>query len=137
MSLTFKYQRQSGDRQYRQVALLAEEAEEWKDFQGSTVEYSEWCVLEVRREGQEKPQIVYERATRNVSVGRDGDHLYLSRDIPTARLWLRTGDGMTYKVPSNLREKDGHVYLYIPGGTQNTVLFGDEYFSKAYCLTMG
>ena len=62
--------------------------------------------------------------------------LYFSREIPTARIWARVG-GMAYKVPAVLREKDGNVYLLIPGGTQNVELFGDEYFSKAYSLSMG
>lgn len=137
MSLTFKYQRQNGDEQYRIVSLLKEVASEWTDFQGSTVEYSEQCVLEIRRKGQEKPEIAYERITRNVTVGRDGDQLFLAQGVPTARIWLRTGDGMRYKVPARLLEKDGYLYMYVPGGTQNAVLFGDEYFSKAYCLTMG
>ncbi len=136
MSLLFKYLKNAGDKQYRIVSLMNETIGEWTDFQGETAEYPEQCVLEVRH-SDDTCTVEYGRATRVVSVGRDGNLLYLASEIPTARLWVRGGKGMAYKVPSTLMQKDGNAYLLIPGGTQNVVLFGDEYFSKAYSLTMG
>lgn len=136
MSLIFKYQKKTGDKQYRIVSLMNETISEWMDFQDETVEYPEQCVLEVAH-GDGSRTVEYERSTRTVGVGRDGNQLYLAREIPTARLWVRAGNGMGYKVPSALMEKDGNVYMLIPGGTQNAVLYGDEYFSKAYSLSMG
>lgn len=134
--MLFKYQKKDGDVQYRIVGLRVETASDWSVFQGSTVEYDEQCVLEVEH-SDGSCTIEYERAPRMVAVGRDGNMLYLAKEIPTARIWARVGDGMGYKVPTTLMEKDGNVYMLIPGGTQNVVLFGDEYFSKVYCMAMG
>lgn len=136
MASTFKYQRKAGDKKYRIVSLMNDAVSEWMEFQNDTVEYAEQCVLEIEKEDDTKV-VEYERAVRVVPVGRDGNMLFLAQEIPTARLWVRVGSGMAYKVPSTLMEKDGNRYMLIPGGTQNVVLFGDEYFSRAYSLSMG
>lgn len=136
MTSTFKYQRKAADRKHRIVSLMNEAISEWMEFQNDVVEYPEQCVLEVEKEDGTRT-IEYERAVRVVTVGCDGNMLYLAQEIPVARLWLRSAGGMAYKVPSVLMEKDGNAYMLIPGGTQNAVLFGDEYFSRAYSLSMG
>lgn len=136
--MNFKYRCRPGDKMYRIVSLVLDKADEWASIsECSEIEYEEMCVLEIKRDGEAKPVIEYERQKRTFFVGRDGNMLYLPQEIPVARLWIRAANGMVYKVPDVLREQDGNVYMLIPGGTHNAVLFGDEYFSKAYAAEMG
>lgn len=137
MSLLFKYKRKPEDKRYRFVSLVLDVIDDWKDFaEAVSVEYPGECVLEVEHTDGTYT-VEYDRPVRTVSVGRDGNMLYVTIEIPRARLWLRDNKGMEYKVPSTLRVEDGNAYMLIPDGIQNVVLFGDKYFSRAYCLTMG
>lgn len=130
--MAYKYQKKDGDKQYRQVSVLSENYGPWTEFAGNTVEYPEQCVLEVMHEDG-SCSVERERSPYAVNVGRNGDQLFFDKNIPAARMWVRCGS-MMYKVPSGLKEKDGKVYVLIPGGVQNVTLCGDEYFSKAYVL---
>ena len=132
--MAFTYQRQEGDKQYRVVSVMNEASGPWTDFVENSVEYPEQCVLEVMLDNG-KTDIKYERSVRTVSVGRNGNQLFFPKDIPVARMWVRSG-GMMYKVPAELKEKDGKVYVLIPGGIQNVTLCGDEYFNKVYALSI-
>lgn len=133
--MAFNYSRKAGDKQYRIVSLMNDTISPWTDFTDPKVEYPEQCVLEVEHEDG-SCTVEYERAIRTYSVGRNGNQLFLSRDVPIARMWLRSSCGMMYKVPAGLPERDGKIYILIPGGMQNVSLCGDIYFNKVYNLTI-
>lgn len=137
MSLLFKYDPKDDDKRCRMVSLLNATIGEWKELQkDESMEYPEECVLEVEHiDGS--CSIEYGRNVRLVKVGYNGSLLYLDRSIPRARLWIRDGKGMEYKVPSELKVADSNAYMLIPDGILNAELFGDKYFSRVYSFEMG
>ena len=132
--MAFNYSKKAGDKQYRIVSLMNDNVGPWTEFTEGKVEYPELCVLEVEHEDG-TCSVEYERSTRTFAVGRNGNQLFVSKDIPIARMWIRSG-GMMYKVPAGLPERDGKLYILIPGGIHNIALGGDIYFNKVYRLTI-
>jgi hypothetical protein len=132
--MAFNYPKKDGDKCYRLVSVMNETIGPWMEFEGSNVEYPEQCVLEVEH-ADGTLTVEYERSVRMVSVGRDGNQLFFPKDIPVARMWARSG-GMMYKVPAGLKERDGMIYMLIPGGAQSVIMGGDKYFNKVYALSI-
>lgn len=133
--MAFNYMKKEGDKQYRIVSLMNEVISPWTEFTETTVEYPEQCVLEVEH-GDGLCTVEYERGVRMIAVGRDGNQIYLPKDVPIARMWIRGSSGMAYKVPAGLPERDGRIYILIPGGPHNVTLGGDIYFNKVYSFTI-
>lgn len=133
--MAFNYVKKAGDKQYRIVSLMNENIGPWTNFSAGTVEYPEQCVLEVEHEDG-STTVEYERGVRTISVGYNGNQLFFPREIPIARMWIRSAGGMLYKVPAGLPERDGKIYVLIPGGIQKVSLCGDAYFNKVYNLTI-
>ena len=132
--MAFNYTKKDGDKCYRLVSMMNDTIGPWMEFEGQKVEYPEQCVLEVEHmDGSQS--VEYERAVSMVIVGRDGNQVFFAREIPVARMWVRNTGGMMYKVPAGLKERDGKVYMLIPGGLQNVTISGDKYFNKVYSLT--
>lgn len=133
--MALNYMKKDGDKRYRQVSLINEVVGPWTEFDEARVEYPEQCVLEVEHADGSCTQ-EYERGAAIVNVGRDGSQLFLAKTVPLARVWVQGSDSMMYKVPAGLPERDGKVYLLIPGGTHSVSLCGDKYFNKAYKLSI-
>lgn len=134
--MAFKYHQNGSDTQYRIASLINGSISAWMKFTDPVVEYPELCVLEVLHQDG-TTTLEYERAVHTISVGRDGNLLYFPKDIPIARMWIRSNTGMAYKVPSKLLEKDGKLYILIPGNIQNVSIVGDMYFNKVYWMSIG
>ena len=132
--MAFNYQKRGNEKHYRLVSLMNDTIGPWTEFEGPRVEYPEQCVLEVEYEDGSLA-VEYERGVSVVSVGRDGNQLFFSKEIPVARMWVRNASGMMYKVPSGLKERDGKVYMLIPGGVQSVVICGDKYFNRVYSMS--
>ena len=127
------YAKKEDDVKYRRINTANLEEEEFVDFTSDYVDYYEGCVLEVmRRDGT--THIEYGQERRTVRINADGDCLYFPLDLPRARLWLKDLNGIFYKVPAKLLERERNAYVQIPGGLRNIQLCGDPYFEAVYEL---
>lgn len=128
-----RYTKKEDDVKYRRINTANLEEEEFGDFTSDYVDYHQGCVLEVLcRNGT--THIEYGLERKIVRINSDGDCLYFPLDLPRARLWLKDMDGIYYKVPMKLLERDQNAYVLVPEGFRNTQLCGDPYFEAVYEL---
>lgn len=128
-----RYEKKENDLQYRRVNTANLEEEEFHDFTSRYVDYHEGCVVEVKcKDGT--THIEYAKERKVVRVNSDGDCLYFPLDLPRSRLWLHDLEGIYYKVPMKLQERDQNAYVLVPGGFRNVQLCGDPYFEAVYEL---
>ena len=133
-----KYERKSGDQQYRRVYLLVESEPPFEPFvqNAEIVTYGENEVLEVLTDSGET-NLFFGGAMGSISYSFPEEGiLKITCGNPSlcARLWLRRGSAETlYKLPSTLpKGDDKRLCAHVPGATGDVTLVGDKYLRKAY-----
>lgn len=131
-----RYDRRGDDAKFRVVKLDDDKVGSFQDFHGNFQDYPEGCVIEIQKTDG-TTFVEYGHARQKIVVSSYGiKEFHIPAQVPTGRLWVHATDapGMYYKVPLKVKIQDQRKYIMIPGGVQNAVLVGDEYFNAAYEL---